>query len=66
MERLTNSDRIEALSSPNGAGEEVQRILGHLGLYDASQDHYEVTEHPEDRKWAVEAFNNPCIELGED
>lgn len=42
------------------------RLLGALGLYDASQDHYEVTEHPEDRKWAVEPFNNPCIELGED
>lgn len=28
-------------------------MLGSLGLYDASSDKYQSTEHPEDDKWIV-------------
>lgn len=32
--------------------ERLERVLASYGLYDASQDRYEVTEHPEDERWA--------------
>ena len=27
------------------------------GLYDASQDHYDVAEHPDDERWAIRSVN---------
>lgn len=63
MERREAEERKAEIEKDT---ELTARLLGALGLYDASQDHYEVTEHPEDSKWAVEPFNNHCIELGED
>lgn len=51
MERETNSDQIEKLA--DSRNEDTVRLLGALGLYDASQDYYEVTEHPEDDQWII-------------
>lgn len=39
----------------------VNRALFHLGLYSAELDHYDVTEHPEDRKCAVELETDNAI-----
>ena len=61
--RETSEERLKEIEKDT---ELTARLLGALGLYDASRDHYEVTVHLEDSKWAVEPFNNPCIELGED
>lgn len=43
FERLINDEERE----------ELNRALGALGLYDASQDTYETSEHPEDDKWII-------------
>lgn len=40
-ERIINNEEREALN----------RALGALGLYDASQDEYDNPEHPEDERW---------------
>lgn len=57
MERETNSDFIEKLAE---ATEETNRLLGQLGLYNASQDEYATTEH-NDERWIPDS-----IRLGED
>lgn len=52
MEYASSDENMERLISIEER-EHLQRVLGSIGLYDASQDTYAVTEHPEDRKWAV-------------
>lgn len=47
MERPVNEEEREYLT----------RMLGSLGLYDASQDTFSTTEHPEDEKWIVPSAN---------
>jgi len=37
--------------------EELQRILGSFGLYDASKDIVHSTERPEDNKWFLLSEN---------
>lgn len=62
MERKTSPERVESASE---GFERSKRLIGALGLYDASQDVYDVIEH-NDEKWAVEPYDNPCIIRGED
>lgn len=54
MERETGSDRVEILAN---SYEDSVRILGCLGLYDASQDVYPTIEHPEDDQWIIKGEN---------
>lgn len=49
MERYEESER---LVTPEER-EELNRILGAYGLYNASQDIYPTIEHPEDDKWII-------------
>jgi len=49
---------MESLGNPNikltlEEREMLIRLFGSVGLYDASQDDYQVTEHPEDDQWIV-------------
>lgn len=62
MENAPSNESMERLISTEER-ERLQRALGSFGLYDASQDSYNVTEHPEDRKWPVELDSNPDIIL---
>ena len=47
MERREAEERKAEIEKDT---ELTARLLGALGLYDASHDHYEVTEHPEDER----------------
>lgn len=40
----------------------TSRILGSLGLYNAAFDTYDVPEHPEDSRWAVELDDDSNVE----
>lgn len=53
MEQLPEFERI---ITPEER-EYLDRMLGSLGLYDASQDQYDVTEHPEDEQWFPRGYN---------
>lgn len=50
-------EKIEQSVEHLPVSEEVQRLLGSLGLYDALQDEYSTIEHPEDDKWVVRSTN---------
>jgi hypothetical protein len=56
MERGDFSAEYTRLVTPEER-EYLERTLGSLGLYDASQDVYSVTEHPEDEKWIIQSNN---------
>lgn len=53
MEQLPDFER----KISNEERERLNRALGDLGLYDASQDHYDVDEHPEDEQWFPRSIN---------
>jgi len=62
MERETNSDRIEHLA--NDIEEETVRMLGSLGLVDASLYEYDTPVH-DDMHWQTD-YDNPNIIRGEE
>lgn len=63
MENAPSTEKMERLITVEER-ERLSRALASLGLYDASQDTYYVTPHPEDRRFAVEFDPNPNIVLG--
>lgn len=56
MEALYSSPDNERLINQEER-EQLQRVLGSFGLYDASQDVIHSPEHPEDDKWFVLGTN---------
>lgn len=52
MERETNSDKLERLATEEER-DYINRLLGAQGLYDASQDTFELIERPDDSQWII-------------